>query len=79
MKTLFRLVNGLARLLTFGHYRRNMKAWTDLVLAQSILQPLTYDSGRFDDRMRDLYIAHATSYIDDAMRTLYGEIYTGGK
>ena len=79
MKRPARLLKGLVRLLTFGHYRRNMNAWTDLVLAQSILQPLTYESSRFDDDRRDRYIAEAAYYIDSAMRKLYGEMYTGGR
>lgn len=53
MKRITRLLKGLVRLLTFGHYRRNIRAWSDLLHAQSILQPLTYESGRFDDDMRD--------------------------
>lgn len=79
MKSAIRLLKGLIRLLTFGHYRRNMNAWSDLVHAQSILQPLTYESGRFEDDMRDRYIVEAAYYIDNAMRNLYGERYTGGK
>lgn len=54
-----------------------MNAWKDLVLAQSIPIPLTYDSGQFDDRIRDLYTAHSASYIDEALRALYGNRLTG--
>ena len=77
MKTVIRLLKGLVRLLTFGHYRRNMNAWSDLVHAQSILEPLVPGSGRFDDDMRDRYLAEAAYYFDNAMRKLYGEMYTG--
>lgn len=66
------MLKGLMRLLTFGYYRRNMNAWTDLALAQSILQPLEYESGRFDDDQRDAYIREAAHYIDNALRALYG-------
>lgn len=55
LKRIIRLLKGLVRLLTFGHSRRNMNAWSNLVHEQSILQPLTYDSGRFNDDMRDRY------------------------
>ena len=79
MKRTTRLLKGLVRLLTFGHYRRNIRAWSDLLHAQSILQPLTYESGRFDDDMRDRYLAEVDYYIDNAMRSLYGEKYTGQK
>lgn len=79
MKRIANAVRGFIRLLTFGHYRRNMNAWRDLIVAQSILQPMEHDSGRFDDDRRDSYIREAAYSIDNALRTLYGEQYTGGK
>jgi len=79
VKRIIRLLRGLVRLLTFGHYRRNMDAWRDLVIAQSISQPMEFESGRFDDGLRDAYIREAAHCIDNALRTLYGERYIGRK
>lgn len=79
LKRTIRLLVGFVRLLTFGHYRRNMRAWRDLIVAQSILQPMEFDSGRFDDGLRDAYIKEAAYCIDNALHTLYGERYRDGK
>lgn len=79
VKRIIRLLQEFVRLLPFSHYQQNMNEWTDLVHAESILLPLTCELGTFDDDMRDRYLAETAYYIDNAIRTLYGEMYTGVK